>query len=132
MSLLDSVLSNPQLANAAKSLLSNNDASVGSGDGIYGIMQALQSSGLQDVVASWLGNGANQAIAPDRLESALGADTLQSFARKAGVDGSEASAILAGMLPALFDQLSPNGELPAAGGLDQVLGGLLGSGSRPA
>ncbi len=127
MSLLDSVLSNPQIANAAKSLLSANDTSVGNSAGLAGILGSLESSGLGDVVSSWLGSGPNKAVDPARLQAALGDDTVSSFAKGAGIDVGKAAATLAAVLPSLVDQLSPQGRVPEPSGLDQVLGGLLGS-----
>ena len=50
------------LARAAGSLLSSSDTSVGGGTGLTQILQGLQSSGLGDVVSSWLGSGSNQTF----------------------------------------------------------------------
>jgi uncharacterized protein YidB (DUF937 family) len=118
---------NPDIAKAAMSLFSASDTSVGDSGGLGGILGALQSGGLGDVVSSWVGGGDNKAVAPQQLESALGSDTLAQFAQKAGVSGSEASTVLAGMLPSLVDQLTPDGNLPDSGGLDSMIGGLLGA-----
>jgi uncharacterized protein YidB (DUF937 family) len=57
----------------------------------------------------------------------LGDDQISAFAEKAGVSGSEASTLLAGLLPQIVDKLSPEGQLPDAGGLDSMLGGLMGA-----
>lgn len=141
MGLLDSLMKNsgilgnlselagqsPQLAQAAQSLFSANDSSVGGSGGLAGILGALQSSGLDDVVSSWLSGGDNKAISPSQLESALGSDTLSQFASKAGIGGQEAGAVLAGLLPQLVDSLSPKGGLPDAGSLDGLLKKALGA-----
>lgn len=129
----DFVSSNPQLAKAAMSLFSSSDASVGGAGGIGGLLESLQAEGLGDIVQSWLGGGDNKAISPDQVRSALGPDTLAQFAEKAGIGAdSEASTVLAGLLPTLVDKLSPEGKLPDGGGLDDMLGGLMGAlgGSR--
>jgi uncharacterized protein YidB (DUF937 family) len=118
---------NPEIAKAAMSLLSSGEGTVGGSGGLAGVVGALQSNGLGDAVASWLGSEDNKAVSPQKIESALGSDTLASFADKAGVSGSEASTLLAGMLPQLVDKLSPDGKLPDSGGLENMLGGLLGS-----
>ena len=118
---------NPEIAKAAMSFLSSGEG----GDGLGDIVNALQSGGLADTVSSWLGSGDNIAVSPSQLESALGADKLTGFAESAGISGSEASALLAGMLPQLVDKLSPDGQLPDSGGIDSMLGGLMGAlGSR--
>ena len=109
------------LARAAGSLLSASDTSVGGGTGLTQILQGLQSSGLGDVVASWLGSGSNQALSPGQLQSALGDQTVSQFANKAGVDTGAALTALAGMLPKLVDGLSPDGRLPESNQLDSLL-----------
>lgn len=115
---------NPQIAKAAMSFFSSGN---GSNGGLESIVGALQSGGLADAVSSWLGSGDNLAVAPKDLQSALGDDTISRFAEQAGVSGSEASAVLAGILPQIVDKLSPDGNLPDKGGLDSMLGGLIGS-----
>lgn len=115
---------NPEIAKAAMSFFSSSE---GSGGGLGNIVAALESGGLSDAVSSWLGGGANVAVAPSQVESALGNDRISQFAEKAGVSGSEASAVLAGILPQIVDKLSPDGQLPDSGGLDSMLGGLMGA-----
>ncbi len=141
MSLLDSLIKNsgilenlgklggesPQLAQAAMSLFSSSDPSVGGSGGLGGIVNALKGAGLEDMVGSWLGGGANQAISPSQLESALGSDTLAQFASKAGIGSAEASTVLAGLLPQLVDNLSPQGNLPDAGSMEDLLKKVLGA-----
>jgi len=114
---------NPEIAKAAMKLLRSDTG----GGGLGGLLSTLESGGLADTVSSWLGSGSNKAVDPAKLSDALGADALSAFARDAGVSGSEASTLLAGMLPGLVDKLSPDGKLPDTGGLDNVIGGLLGS-----
>lgn len=115
---------NPQIAKAAMSLLgSGRDGN----DGLADIVGSLRSGGLGDVVASWLGNGDNKAVAPQELRSALGDERIAKFADQAGISGTEASALLAGILPQLVDKLTPDGQLPDAGGLNSMLNGLMGA-----
>jgi uncharacterized protein YidB (DUF937 family) len=111
----------PDLARAAGSLLSSSDTSVGGGTGLTQVLQGLQSSGLGDVVASWLGSGSNQAVSPSQLQSALGDQTVSQFANKAGIDTGAALTALAGMLPQLVDSLSPDGSLPESNQLESLL-----------
>ncbi len=115
---------NPQIAKAAMSFLSSGD---GAGGGLGNIVGALQSGGLGDAVSSWLGSGDNIAVAPKDVQAALGDGAISKFAEQAGVSGSEASAVLAGILPQVVDKLSPDGKLPDKGGLDSMLSGLIGS-----
>lgn len=120
---------NPEITKAAMSLLSSSE---GSGGGLADIVDSLQSGGLGDVVESWLGGGDNLAVKPDQLASALGPDKITGFADQAGISGSEAGALLAGLLPQIVDKLSPDGQLPESGGLDSMLEGLIGSISKSA
>lgn len=138
MGLLDELLKNPEMMGdmakfaadnpeIAKSVMQLLSSSSGSGGGLGDILGSLQNGGLGDAVSSWLGSGDNHAVSPDALASALGADQVSSFADKAGVSGSEAGVLLAGLLPQIIDKLSPQGEVPDSGNLDGVLEGLLGS-----
>lgn len=116
---------NPQIAQAAMSLLSSSGGGSASG-GLDGVLGALRSKGLGDVVSSWVGTGANRAISPEQVQSALGQDKVSQFAKQAGVSGNEATAALAGMLPGLVDKLSPDGRLPDAKGIESMIGQFLG------
>jgi uncharacterized protein YidB (DUF937 family) len=121
---------NPQIAQAALSLLSSSGGSTGgttsSSSGLGSVLGALQSKGLGDVVSSWIGTGQNKSISPEQVQSALGQERVAQFAKQAGVSGSEASAALAGMLPGLVDKLSPDGKLPDANGIQSMIGQFLG------
>jgi uncharacterized protein YidB (DUF937 family) len=81
---------------------------------IGGLLQQLQQGGLGGQVASWLGNGANHAISPDQLRSALGSEQLQQMAQAAGLPIDKLLAILAQQLPQTVDKMSPNGTLQEA------------------
>jgi uncharacterized protein YidB (DUF937 family) len=144
MGLLDSVLSavggqtpggegllgmlgnNPQLMQIASSLLGND----GAHGGLQGLIEKFQQGGLGDVVASWVGSGANQAITGDQLSSVLGSDAMAGLAAKFGTDPNALAGQLSSVLPGLVDKLTPNGQAPAAGlgngeDLMGMLGGLL-------
>ena len=121
---------NPQIAEAAMSLLGSKAGSPGGTAGLAGIISSLQASGLDDIVSSWLGSGSNKAISPQQIESALDTGMLEQFAQQAGINGSEASSVLAGLLPQAIDKLSPDGNLPDMSGIESQLGGLLGSLTR--
>jgi uncharacterized protein YidB (DUF937 family) len=118
---------NPQIAKAAMSFLSSSGGGAATGSaGLGGVLNALQSGGLGDVVSSWVGTGANKAISSAQVQAALGSEKVSQFAQQAGVNPSEASSALAAMLPQLVDKLSPDGKLPDAQGLDGLIGKLLG------
>ena len=78
---------------------------------VGGLLQQLQQGGLGGQVASWLGNGANHAISPDQLRSALGNEQLQQLAQSAGLPIDKLLAMLSQQLPQTVDKMSPNGTL---------------------
>jgi uncharacterized protein YidB (DUF937 family) len=89
----------------------------GGAQGLGSLVDRLRQAGLGDEVDSWVGTGANKPVAPDRLENALGADTLAGLARQFGGSGGTAGAggmagILAALLPQLINGLTPQGRVP--------------------
>jgi uncharacterized protein YidB (DUF937 family) len=124
------VAKNPQLLAAAASLLSSKDTSVGGSGGLGGLVGAFQKQGLGDVMSSWVSTGANKSISPAQLSGVLGQDTLNQFAKKAGVGAGDASNVLASLLPMMVNQVTPQGKVPEASALDAVLGGLFSGGKR--
>jgi uncharacterized protein YidB (DUF937 family) len=117
---------NPQLLQAVTSLLSNREGSLGGPGGLGALINMFQSKGLGDVVGSWVGGGPNQAIAPAQVTNALGPDLLGEFAKMAGIDAGDAGSVLANVLPGLVNHVTPQGQVPDAGSLESMLGGLLG------
>jgi uncharacterized protein YidB (DUF937 family) len=119
VSILDSVMNavqqhsdvNPQqhasLVESAMQMLGNHA-------GLSGILGNAESQGLGSVVQSWIGNGANQSIAPHQVEGLLGQDRIAQLASKAGIPAGVARAALAQILPTLVDRLTPRGKLPQA------------------
>jgi uncharacterized protein YidB (DUF937 family) len=85
---------------------------------------AFQNAGLGEVLQSWLGNGQNLPISGDQVQQVLGSGTVAELAQKAGIGASDASSLLAGLLPQVIDKLSPGGSLPAQGDLGGMLGSL--------
>lgn len=73
-------------------------------------MAQFQNAGLGDAVASWLGQGPNKDVSGNDIQKALGSDILGALAQQANMAPSEASGILARILPAAIDQLTPKGQ----------------------
>ncbi len=109
-----------QLLNAVIGMIQNQPG------GLQGLLGKLQGSGLGDQVASWVGTGENLPLGADQLQQALGSDQVAAIAQQAGVPAEHASSGLAAMLPDIINQLTPNGQMPQEGDLQQGLGGLLG------
>lgn len=123
--LVSMVSKNPQILTALASLLSTRDSSVGGSGGLPGLVGAFQKKGLGDMISSWISTGPNPPVTANQLQDVLGADTIGQFARKAGVPASDAGSLLAGLLPAAIDHLTPDGTLPETNALESSLGALL-------
>lgn len=97
--------------------------------GLAGLVQKMASSGLQEEVTSWVGTGSNLPVSAEQIQAALGSSAVGDLAAKLGIDSAAAASGLAGLLPQIIDQLSPNGKVPSdnnPGDLLSGLGGLLG------
>ncbi len=137
MSLLNDVLSSvfanhgdasqAQPAGQADVLVKAALAMLDQAGGIPGIIDKFQRSGLGDIVASWVGVGQNQAISPDQITQALGADKVAAVSQETQIPAGQGSAILAQLLPVLIDQLTPDGQVPAQGQLMELGKNLLGT-----
>jgi len=94
--------------------------------GLNGLIEKFKAGGAGEIIGSWVGTGENQPISPDTLQNVLGSDVVGSLASKVGIDPSQASSILAQVLPHVVNGATPNGEVPAGGQVDtsNVLGTL--------
>jgi uncharacterized protein YidB (DUF937 family) len=123
--LADTAMKNPQVISAIVSLLSSKDASVGGTGGLGGLVQAFQGKGMGDMISSWISTGPNPPVTAHQISDVLGPNTMSQFAAKAGVSHAEAGGLLASLLPAVIDHLTPQGQMPASNDLESSLGGLL-------
>lgn len=89
------------------------------------MVQASQGKGLGSLIASGISTGPNPPVSAGQITDVLGGDTLKQFAAKAGVSQNEAGGLLAGLLPAVIDQLTPQGQIPETNAFESALGGLL-------
>ena len=116
---------NPQVAKAAMGMLSSS----GGGGGLGGVLGALQSKGMGDLVSSWVGTGANKSITPEQLQSALGSQQLSQFAQAAGVSSERAKLSLASFLPSWSTSRTER-QGPDADENESMIGKLMGGGGR--
>ena len=123
--LVSMVSKNPQVITALTALLSTRDASIGGSGGLSGLVGAFQKNGLGDMISGWVSNGPNPEISAAQVTDVLGQETIGQFASKAGVPTSEASSLLAGLLPAAINHLTPDGKVPDTNVLENALGSLL-------
>ncbi len=80
--------------------------------GFQGMISEMQSKGLGGAVQSWIGPGDNQAVSPDQIHQAFGADTIAQLAAKVGVSPDVLASKLSEVLPQAVDHVTPNGVLP--------------------
>lgn len=91
----------------------------GGSGGLSGLLQTFQEKGLGDVISSWIGTGANQAISADQIQEVLGSDMVRNLAAKAGIPTEEIGGKLAELLPGVIDKLTPDGTIPEGGLLEK-------------
>jgi uncharacterized protein YidB (DUF937 family) len=96
-----------------------------SGQGLAGLVQQFEQNGMGDLINSWVSTGQNKEISPEQMEQALGSQQIQQFAQQSGMNASQAAGSLAQLLPQIIDKLTPNGQVPAHGDVQSMLGNLL-------
>jgi len=97
----------------------------GSGsEGLSGLADRFKSNGLGDVISSWIGTGQNQPISAEQIQAVMGNEKIQQFAEKLGLSSEDISSGLAAVLPRIIDSLTPDGNVPDQGALDQQLAAL--------
>lgn len=97
---------------------------LGGAQGLSGLVQRFSEGGLAELVQSWVGSGQNLPVSAAQIEQALGSGPLAELAQQFGVQPGQIAAQLAQQLPNAVDQLTPQGQLPDAAGLDDLLGQL--------
>lgn len=107
---------------AVVAMLTQGSQGGAAGGGLAGLIEKFQAAGLGDAVNSWVGTGANDALAPDHLGQVLGHDQMSQLADRFGLSTGDLGAQLSQMLPQAVDHLTPNGQVPS-GDLGE-LGGL--------
>ena len=103
----------------AELALSGLQALSGGADGkpdIAALVGALNQGGLENIVSSWLGDGANLGIDASALQTAFGDERIQQAAGAMGVEPQAMLGGLSDILPALIDQSSQGGNLLEAVG----------------
>ena len=80
--------------------------------GLGAFVDRLRKSGLGDFVSSWLGSGEPRPISSTSLEAAIGRDSIDKLASRAGLSYSTAASALAFMVPKTVNRLAPGGVIP--------------------
>ena len=85
------------------------------GGGIGGLVSMFEQAGLGHIAQSWIGNGPNQPVSPQQLQSVLGEDRVQSMASQSGMQPQDFLSQLSQHLPNAVDGMTPHGQLPDEG-----------------
>jgi uncharacterized protein YidB (DUF937 family) len=92
--------------------------------GLAGVAQLFQNKGLGDAISSWIGTGQNQPVTGDQITNVLGSEQIQRFAKRLGFSSEDVSKGLASILPQVIDHLTPHGQVPEQGALEQGIAAL--------
>jgi uncharacterized protein YidB (DUF937 family) len=85
--------------------------------GLGGLMSSFEQAGLGHIAQSWVGNGANQPVSPQQLQSVFGESRVQDMASQAGMQQGDFLSQLSQHLPNAVNGETPNGRLPDEGTL---------------
>jgi uncharacterized protein YidB (DUF937 family) len=96
------------------------------GGGLGDVLARLDANGLSAQTASWIGRGANEPIGAADVEQALGHDRVAELADRLGISDEDAAGAVAQALPAIVDDLTPEGQLPSEDEIDEALRRILG------
>ena len=98
-------------------LLSGQQATgsqAGTQPGLMGLVERFTQAGHGDTVNSWVGNGANQPIAPSALQNVFGQDQISQWSQQTGMAPNDLLGHLAQFLPGAISSMTPNGQMPTS------------------
>ncbi len=110
------------IMNALGSVFGGSDG----GLDLSSLVAKAQSSGLMEVVSSWIGSGENAPIDPENITNLVPSEKIQEFAQQLGLSEDSAKQALADALPNVVDQATNEEPSLAEQLLDQV-GGIEGA-----
>ena len=84
----------------------------GTEDGLSGLVKRFRDGGLDNIIDSWIGRGANRPVSPNQLHQALGDGTVEGLSRETGLPRDDLLSQLSRLLPEVVDKLTPEGRLP--------------------
>ncbi|WP_133700578.1 YidB family protein [Roseateles toxinivorans] len=96
------------------------------GEGVTGLVEQFESSGMGELVDSWIGPGENLPVEPHQIQQVLGRETLQGMADQLGLSELEVAVRMSQLLPDAVNRLTPQGHLPprGLGSVNELLGRL--------
>jgi uncharacterized protein YidB (DUF937 family) len=90
--------------------------------GLTGLVEMFNNKGLGNAMSSWISTGENQPVSGQQIQHVLGSEQIQQIAQKIGIQQGDVTSGLASLLPQIIDKLTPSGQLPEGGSMDQSLG----------
>ena len=85
---------------------------LGGAGALGGLLGKLRQGGLGEQANSWVATGANQPVAPQQLEQALGDDAINQLQQQTGMPREQLVNELAQHLPEAISEATPNGTVP--------------------
>jgi uncharacterized protein YidB (DUF937 family) len=85
------------------------------GGGLGGLVSSFEQAGLGHLAQSWIGNGANQPVSPQQLQSVFGENQVNTMASQSGMAPQDFLSQLSQHLPNAVNAMTPNGQLPDEG-----------------
>ena len=111
---LVTLLATRMLAGREPAPVPTSEAAQPSQSGLQELIDKFRQGGLEDIIKSWIGTGANRNVTPSQLQQALGPDAVADLSRRAEMPEEDLLSHLSRVLPDIIDKLSPNGQLPPA------------------
>ena len=87
----------------------------GMAGGLGGLVSSFEQAGLGHIAQSWIGNGPNQSVSPQQLQSVFGQDQVQNMASQAGMQPTDFLSQLSQHLPTAVHGMTPDGQIPDQG-----------------
>ena len=121
MALLDQLLggltgvNDSPLRGVLMNVLGQGGSQTGAAGGLGGLLSSFEKAGLGHIAQSWIGNGPNQPVSPQQLQTVFGEDQVQTMSRQSGMAPHDFLSQLSQHLPRVVDHMTPNGQMPDEG-----------------
>ena len=80
--------------------------------GLMDLVQQFRGAGKAEAVESWVGRGPNQRVSPEDLSKVLTEEQVTFLTARTGLSRAELLAGLSERLPKVVDGLTPEGRIP--------------------
>jgi uncharacterized protein YidB (DUF937 family) len=82
--------------------------------GMMDLVRQFRGAGKTEAVESWVARGPNEPVSPDELAKVLTEDQIDFLMQRTGMSRQELLAGLSERLPLVVDELTPEGRVPTA------------------